>query len=328
MLDITYMNTRETHPDPLAQLGEIALGSRLRRLSEYLFREVEIIYKAKGIKFQPRFFPVLAVLAARQTAGVVELAQAMGVTHAAVSQILKPLAKARLIQISADRNDARAKCIKLSAEGQRLVLVLQPIWSKLKEVLTAELRTSAPSLLKMIGELERSFAEVPLSERVLTNRTRKTSIEILYWEPGYKNVFRDLNVYWIEEYFGRVETPDLHVFGNAQNFVEKGGMIFFAKSESTIVGTCLLIKHPKNIFELAKMAVSPIARGKGAGAALLKEAISWAKAQGGSEIFLETSSKLQAANALYKKFGFEEAKDISERTKYARVDRAYRLELA
>jgi DNA-binding MarR family transcriptional regulator/GNAT superfamily N-acetyltransferase len=321
------MNSSNLPHDPLAVLGVVALGSRLRRLSEYLFKEVEAIYKYKEIHFQPRFFPVLAILANREKAGVVELANAMGVTHAAVSQILKPLTKAKLIKISSDSNDARAKCISLSVDGQKLVRELQPIWAKLKAVLLEELEHSAPNFMKMLGNIETSFGSVSLSERVLEDKSPRAMVQVVTWEPGYKNTFKDLNLHWIQEYFGEIEAADIEVFENAEQYVEDGGMIFFAKSASTVIGTCLLIRKPHNTFELAKMAVSPLARGKGAGAELLRAAISWAREQGAKEIVLETASQLSAANKLYKKFGFQAAPDILAQTKYARVDRAYRLSL-
>ncbi len=44
--------------DLIKSLGELALGSRLKRLSELIMKDGIRIYRSNGIDFQPKWFPV------------------------------------------------------------------------------------------------------------------------------------------------------------------------------------------------------------------------------------------------------------------------------
>ena len=45
--------------DFIKELGELALGSRLKRLVENLRKDVKAIYESYGIDFEPFLMPVL-----------------------------------------------------------------------------------------------------------------------------------------------------------------------------------------------------------------------------------------------------------------------------
>ena len=65
-----------------------------------------------------------------------------------------------------------------------------------------------------------------------------------------------------------------------------------------------LNKGPKNICELQKMYLLPMARGKGIGSDLLKLCLSFAKKNNFSLCYLETMPYMMNAQKLYKKNGF------------------------
>ena len=48
--------------DKLKDLQELALGSRLKRLSDYLMKEIQIVYDKSNIDFVPYLFPVFKLL--------------------------------------------------------------------------------------------------------------------------------------------------------------------------------------------------------------------------------------------------------------------------
>jgi ribosomal protein S18 acetylase RimI-like enzyme len=81
-------------------------------------------------------------------------------------------------------------------------------------------------------------------------------------------------------------------------------MIFFARINNEIVGTCSAIKVNDDVFELAKMAVTEKAQGKQAGKKLALVVIGYAISQKAKTVILETASKLTAAISLYEKLGF------------------------
>lgn len=138
------------------------------------------------------------------------------------------------------------------------------------------------------------------------------NIEIIDFEPKYRDDFKNLNVEWLEKYF-EVEPYDKEVLSYPEKYIlEKGGKIFFAKLEDKIIGTVALM--PKNSsFELTKMAVTDKIQSKGIGSLLMQKCIDEAKNLGLKEIFLFSNTKLDKAINLYKKVGFlEEHFDSSD----------------
>ena len=83
--------------DILKSLGELAIGSRLKRLSDVIMRDGVKIYQANGIDFQPRWFPVFYSLSQHSQLSVTEIAKKLGLTHPTVSQTLKELEEAGFI---------------------------------------------------------------------------------------------------------------------------------------------------------------------------------------------------------------------------------------
>lgn len=131
---------------------------------------------------------------------------------------------------------------------------------------------------------------------------------IITYGPQYKQDFIRLNKQWIETYF-RLEQSDLDTFAHIDdNIIGRGGQIFLAIDDSElVVGCCALKPHPESdCYELAKMAVSPDAQGKGVGRKLGEALLGYARSHGVRRIFLEGNTRLEASIALYRKLGFKE----------------------
>ena len=138
--------------------------------------------------------------------------------------------------------------------------------------------------------------------------------------------FETLNRQWIERYF-EIEKADLAIFSNPSGaIVEPGGQIFFVIVGDEVLGTCACIRHDSQIFELAKMAVSPQAQGRGYGDLLAKAAIEFARGAGAKTLMLLTNSSLGPALRLYEKHGFRRV-PVSGGNDYARADVQMELRL-
>ena len=129
---------------------------------------------------------------------------------------------------------------------------------------------------------------------------------IIRWNQKYRNDFIRLNREWIERYF-RLEPSDLKILGNPESeIINKGGEIFFAIENGIVIGTCALAYHPDSgRYELAKMAVSPSAQGRGTGYKLGCALIDYARQKGVKKLFLEANTLLEASVKLYIKLGFK-----------------------
>ncbi|HYC31157.1 MAG TPA: GNAT family N-acetyltransferase [Gemmatimonadales bacterium] len=137
--------------------------------------------------------------------------------------------------------------------------------------------------------------------------------------------FERLNRAWIEQYFV-VEPPDLEVFRDpVRHVIEPGGQIFFVVEGAVVHGTCAVLPHDPGTMELAKMAVSEEARGRGYGDLLMEAAIGFAREAGARKLMLVSNRVLTPAIRLYLKHGFVEV-PVQVGHGYERAD--IQLELA
>ena len=144
------------------------------------------------------------------------------------------------------------------------------------------------------------------------------AISIVSYEARYKNEFKRLNEAWISEYFEMEETDHKVLDHPEQYIIDSGGEILFAVERDTVAGTCALIRMDDGPFdfELAKMAVDPMFRGRGIGQQLGAAIIDRARILGAKTIFLESNTILAPAISLYRKLGFVETE--RQPTPYAR----------
>lgn len=135
------------------------------------------------------------------------------------------------------------------------------------------------------------------------------SVKVVRWDKRYRDDFIRLNREWIEKFFC-LEESDLKILGDPEGeIIRKGGEIFLALTDEKVVGCCALVYHPETgRHELAKMAVSPAAQGKGIGFLLGSTLLEYAKKHGITDIFLEANTKLEASIKLYHKLGFQDVK--------------------
>ena len=155
----------------------------------------------------------------------------------------------------------------------------------------------------------------------------QSRIEIVAYSDYYRKDFERLNLEWIEQFF-TLEDADKEVFADPKGkIINSGGQIFFVLEDGQAKGTCALLKNSATSFELAKMAVTPSAQGKGFGDLLMKTVIEFAHEKGASELILSTNTKLHSALKLYEKYGFEALPVISD-NRYKRVDIMMRLSFA
>ena len=143
------------------------------------------------------------------------------------------------------------------------------------------------------------------------------------FRPGDEVAFRRLNEAWLTKYF-RVEARDAQLFDDpVGQFIAPGGDILMLDDDDDgqTVGCCALINLCGGTYEIAKMAVAQTHQRRGYGELLLRAMIDRARALGARRLFIETSSKLLAAIALYRKLGFADIPAAAAPpSDFARVD--------
>ena len=70
----------------IASLGKLALGSRLKALSDHFYGAADEVYRTLDAPIESRWLPVLRYLWDSGPGTVTDVANAIGQTHSAVSQ--------------------------------------------------------------------------------------------------------------------------------------------------------------------------------------------------------------------------------------------------
>lgn len=313
--------------DYLHDIGSLALGSRLKRLSDRLANEVSKIYQLRKIDFEPRWFPIFRYIAEAGSASITEIATAVGVTHPAVNQIAKELADKNLVLASSGKSDKRVRMLSLSSKGKKTYEELKTAWRSIHASVADALSESEINLMRSIQNFENALDRRDLLSRYDEVQKLMTTeeVRIVSYSEELADQFVRLNRAWIEKYFA-VEAADEKLFRSPRQIIEDGGEIFFAQLGSKTIGTCALLKKNDYEYELGKMGVDEAFQGTGAGRKLLQHCIDHAKKNGFEKISLETNTKLKAAIKMYEKFGFLPVKP-KDNSHYSRVDLAMELHL-
>lgn len=316
--------------DFFEKTGKMAVGSRLRMLTDTITRDASGIYELYGVDLKPKWFPVFYVLADECPKGITEIAKEIGHSHPSVSTIVKEMQLAGLLQEIADQNDRRRSLVGLSDRGKK---VARDFIVQCRDVERAVEQLSAESqhdLWAAIADWECLLAEKSMLERVKEIRQGRmdSEVDIVPFCADYREAFRELNRQWIERYW-QLEEHDVEVLDNPEKFIEgKGGFIFVAIYGGKPVGVCALCRMDASSrydYELAKLAVDTSILRKGIGRRLCEAAICKARELGAEMLFLESNTRLRPAIALYRKLGFVELPEYHPA--YARGDIQMELKL-
>jgi DNA-binding MarR family transcriptional regulator/GNAT superfamily N-acetyltransferase len=288
----------------LHDYGSLLLGSRLRKVSEALYAGVDEVYRGAGVDLPSRCFPILFLLRDQGRLGISELAQKLGQTHPAVSQMSRKLLRHRMVTESADPKDDRRRLLSLSPRGRAVMTRLEPVW-KAVVAAVADLEAQHP-LSPHLTAIDRALEARGFAARIRSRLEDGDAVEIIPFERRYTADFKRLNLEWLERYF-RVEPIDEQVLSKPLEILRDGGAIFLARYRGAIVGTCALLNKGAGRFELSKMAVTAKRQGLGIGRKLLRAAIADYLTRGARELFLESNSRLTPAIMLYESAGFVHA---------------------
>ncbi|MCB0631202.1 MAG: helix-turn-helix domain-containing GNAT family N-acetyltransferase [Saprospiraceae bacterium] len=309
------------------QTGVMALGSRLRQLSDRITRDSAETYQMQGLEFEPRWFPVFFVLSREAEMPVSLVAENIGQSHASVSQIARQMRKNGLVVLQKSEKDGRQTVLSLTRKGKDLIPAMEELYQHVQNGVVDLLRETEHDIWQAINDLERALDHRDLVSRVRQYKQSYEAgqVEVRDYVPADKQAFRDINVQWIERYFA-MEEADYKALDHPDSYIiEPGGHILMAFYKGKAVGACALIKMVDGGFELAKMGVLPEAQGKRVGWALGQAAVVKAREMGAHRLYLESNTSLTPALNLYYKLGFKRI--IGPPSPYARSDIQMEMEL-
>jgi DNA-binding MarR family transcriptional regulator len=287
--------------------GKLALGSRLRHLSERITEEAAQIYQLYDINFQPRWFPVFYVLTEGEGKTITQIAQEIGHSHVSVSQIVKDMVRQGYIVENRDPKDGRKNVVELSKTGKAITSKINDQYLDVNAAIEKALSETDHNLWKALEEWEHLLERKSLLQRVQEQRKERerSKVQIVAYTDTYQAAFKALNEEWISTFF-KMEAADYKALDHPKEYIlDRGGAIVVALYEGEPVGVCALIKmEDEGSYELAKMAVSPKAQGKNIGYLLGRAVLEKAQSLGAKRVYLESNTALKPAINLYYKLGF------------------------
>jgi len=291
------------------QTGKMAIGSRLRMLTDKITEDASQIYKLYEVDLKAKWFPVFFVLSNGEYKSITSIAIEIGHSHPSVSNIIKEMSTMGLVKERKDQDDRRRNVVELSSKGKDIAKKMKDQYTDVTAAINNISRQTRYDLWEAIEEWEFLLSEKSLLKRVEEEKKARESkdVKIVSYEPCYREVFKSLNEEWIQQYF-EMEEADHKALDNPEKYIlQNGGFIFVALYKSEPMGVCALLKMNDEHydFELAKMAVNPTAQGKSIGYLLGRAAIQKAMESGASTIYLESNTILKPAINLYQKLGFQ-----------------------
>ena len=305
----------------LADIGVLALGSRLRAVSEQLYAMTDAVYAEHGIALEARWFPVLKTIYDRGPQPVGALAEAVGLTHSSISQLATRLTREGLVTARPGMADKRVRELALTPKAEEMLRRAKPLWRAIREELQARVEAAEADVMGAVAALE-GMLDGTLGAAI-TERARRASaatVVIEPFRPELREHFYRLNADWLQRYFYLEETDHRVLSDPEGEIIAKGGEIFFARVGDEIVGTCALMPAGAGEIELTKMGVDPSAQGLGIGRQLIEHAIERFEARPETILFLETNSRLTPAIRMYESVGFEPQTALRADSHYQRAN--------
>ena len=153
--------------DFLDELAELALGSRLKRLSEKMLADAAKIYQDFELDVQPKWFTLLALLQHKKQVSVVEEAECLGLSQPAISQFCKQLSDKELVSFVRCSKDSRRKVLRLTDSGEVLVNKMLPMWQAVQVAAEQLCLEFDNDFYASIRKCERALQEKSLHQRTL-----------------------------------------------------------------------------------------------------------------------------------------------------------------
>lgn len=293
---------------------ELFFGIRLKKTGEMLSSQISEILFDEKIEFEPRGIYLLIILKEKEQASIKEIAAILGMTHPAIVQIVNSLNNIGMITQSKSVDDKRITLIKLTAKGKEELNRINPVLTEIESTVESIVNEIDANLKYSLSKLSEAVKSKMLTMKVNEGLKQKSidEVNIVPYKRKYKSDFAKLNYEWLEKYFNteKGEAEDKRLLNNPEReIIKKGGEIFFALLNENVVGTCAVLKIDNLSYEIAKMGVTEKAQGKQIGKKLALTAIGYAVEKGASKLRLYTSSKLTAAQNLYRVLGFIAVKE-------------------
>lgn len=155
--------------DLVNELAELALATRLKRLSERLSVDVSKIYKESEVDFEAKWFLILCLLEREKVMTITEIADSLQLSHPAIVQLVQELIHKNLIKTTVDKQDGRKRMVSLTAMGKKTLTQIQPVLASIKEENKKWIDQASANILTILTELEEALDRQTMYQRIKLN---------------------------------------------------------------------------------------------------------------------------------------------------------------
>jgi DNA-binding MarR family transcriptional regulator len=141
------------------------LGTLLRHLIELLDGAVEQAYVDAGLRYRPRYTPVVRALQALGPASIRAISLHAGVTHSAASQTVAQMVKDGLVELQPGA-DARERTVALTPLARRMLTALERQWAATNAAAHQLERELSAPLSELLSEAIEALERRPFGERI------------------------------------------------------------------------------------------------------------------------------------------------------------------
>ncbi len=290
--------------DYLRELGMLAVVTRLKRVSDAMIHDGRRMYKELGFDIEPNWYAVFLLLRDRGPLPVMEIADALGLSHPSVIAMVNKVSKLGYLAESRSDGDNRKRILSLTGYAESRMPEFEMVWDAGVAGFKRMMQDS--DILQTLNLLEDRIGSRGFRERTLDELEQFKTVEIVGYSDKYKEDFGRLNYEWIAKSYTVEQHDHEQLDDPVTSVIEPGGQIFFALVGRIVAGTVAMIRMQDNSFELAKMAVAPDYRGYKIGDRLMAACVEHARLARAASVILESNTKQIAAIHLYRKFGFVE----------------------
>src|ERR1700743_2650415 len=177
--------------DFYTRTGKMALGSRLRRLSEQMMEQAAAVYDLYQVDLQPKWFPVFYSFSETGEKSTPDIAREIGHTHPSVSQIVREMAAKGYVTEKRGEEDGRKNFVLLSAAGRELREKMQAQLYDVTAAVETAMNDTHNDLWKAIGEWEFLLEQKSMLQRVREEKKLRESrlVQIVDFIPAYQTAF-------------------------------------------------------------------------------------------------------------------------------------------
>jgi DNA-binding MarR family transcriptional regulator len=153
--------------DFVTSLGALTLAHRFHRMMNRFLDAHEAVYRSLGLPIKPRWISTLLLLHGHGPLAVTDIAERLGLTHPAVTQLAQDIAAAGLVTDARDKADGRRRLLLLTPKAVELLPTLKRVWAELAGAQQAVFEAAGCDILAVLESVEGQLDQAPLSAGVL-----------------------------------------------------------------------------------------------------------------------------------------------------------------